>query len=86
VAGFAAAGANLLECGIDFAGDPLLRVELEAKEPTRRDRDRGDQPDQNFFSFGGLRLPIVQGANCHIVGQGDGVGRRYGTGSIDFRR
>ena len=44
--GVAAACANLRECGLDFARDPVLRVKLVAEEATHRDHDHGGQAHQ----------------------------------------
>ena len=49
VACLAAAGANLRECGLDFARDPVLRVKLEAEEAAHRDHDRGGQAHQYLY-------------------------------------
>jgi hypothetical protein len=45
---FAARRADLFQRGIDLAGDPLLRIELEAEETSHRNHDRGNQAAQNL--------------------------------------
>ncbi len=45
----AAAGAHLLERGLDFAGDPVLRIKLEAEEAAHRDHDRSGQAHQYLY-------------------------------------
>jgi hypothetical protein len=49
VACLAADGANLLERALDFAGDPVLRIKLEAEVAAHRDHDRSGQADQYFY-------------------------------------
>ena len=45
----AAAGADLRERGLDFAGDPVLCVKLEAEEAAHRDHDHGGQAHQYLY-------------------------------------
>ena len=49
VACLAAGRANLLERGLDLAGDPMLRIELEAEEAAHRDHDHGGQARQYLY-------------------------------------
>src|SRR5712691_1385140 len=71
VARLAARRTNLLERSLDFTGDAVLYVELEAEETARRDDDGGDQADRYSFHPGDSVCRLRP--KCHIVAR-DGMG------------
>jgi hypothetical protein len=58
----------LLEGCVNLTGDAMLGVEFETEETADCDDDGGHQADQGLYHWVMLRLPIVERANCHIVG------------------
>jgi hypothetical protein len=83
VTGPAAGGPDLLEGGVDLARDPMLRVELEAKETDHRDDDCGNQARQDSYHSVCSGCGLCRG-EIVILSDGPGLTAREVTDSMIY--